>query len=71
MEKWFIRNKGIDFTKIAKDLRISEIIAKILVNRDIYDYEQIERFLNPTLDKLYAPNLMFDLVKGAEIIRRP
>lgn len=69
MEKWFIRNKGIDFTKIAKDLRISEIIAKILVNRDIYDYEQIERFLNPTLDKLYAPNLMFDLVKGAEIIR--
>jgi len=69
LEKWFIRNKGIDFTKIAKDLRISEIIAKILVNRDIYDYEQIERFLNPTLDKLYAPNLMFDLVKGAEIIR--
>lgn len=39
MEKWFIRNNGIDFTKIARDLKISEIISKILINREVYKYE--------------------------------
>ncbi len=68
MEKWFIRNKNINYSKIAKDLNINEIISKILVNRDIYDYDQINRFLYPDIDKLYPPSLMFDLVKGAKII---
>ena len=68
MEKWFIKNKNIDYSKIAKDLNISEIISKILVNRNIYDYDQIDRFINPNIDKLYSPILMFDLVKGAKII---
>ncbi|MGI6382089.1 MAG: single-stranded-DNA-specific exonuclease RecJ [Tissierellaceae bacterium] len=68
MEKWFIRNNGIDFTKIARDLKISEIISKILINREVYKYEDIDRFLNPDIDKLYPPSLMCDLVKGAQII---
>ncbi|MDR7869844.1 MAG: single-stranded-DNA-specific exonuclease RecJ [Tissierellaceae bacterium] len=69
MEKWFIKNKNINYSKIAKDLNISEIISKILVNRDIYDYDQIDRFLHPNIDKLYNPILMHDLEKGAKIIR--
>lgn len=68
MKKWFIRNKNIDYTKIAKDLNISEVISKILVNRDIFEYNQINRFLEPNIDKLHSPTLMFDLVKGAKII---
>lgn len=68
MEKWFIRNNKIDFTKIARDLNINEIISKILVNRDIYDYEQINRFLEPDIEKLYSPTRMYDLVKGGQII---
>ena len=68
MKKWFIRNKNINFSKIAKDLNISEIISKILVNRDIFEYDQINRFLEPNIDKLHSPTLMFDLVKGAKII---
>lgn len=68
MEKWFIRNRNIDYSKISKDLNISEIISKILVNRNIYDYDQIDRFLKPDVDRLYSPTLMYDLVKGANII---
>ena len=69
MEKWFIRNKNIDYSRISKDLNISEIISKILVNRNIYEYNQIDRFLNPDVDRLYSPTLMYDLVKGANIIQ--
>lgn len=68
MKKWFVRNKNIDYSKIAKDLNISEIVSKILVNRDIFEYSQISRFLEPNIDKLYSPDLMFDLAKGAKII---
>lgn len=68
MEKWFIRNKNINYSKIAKDLNISEIIAKILVNRDIYDYEKIDMFLNPDIDKMHSSTLMYDLAKGVNII---
>ena len=68
MEKWFIRNKNINYSKIAKDLNISEIQSKILVNRDIYDYEKIDMFMNPVIDKMYSSTFMYDLVKGANII---
>ena len=68
MEKWFIKNNNINYSKIAKELKISEIISKILVNRNLYDYDQINRFLQPDIEKLYSPTLMFDLVKGANII---
>lgn len=69
MEKWFIRNNGIDFRKIAKELDISPIISKILVNREIYEQNSIDRFLNIKLDKLYSPSLMKDLVKAGNILR--
>ncbi|MEW8973344.1 MAG: single-stranded-DNA-specific exonuclease RecJ [Tissierellaceae bacterium] len=69
MEKWFIRNNGIDFRKIAKELDINPIISKILVNREIYEQNSIDRFLNIKLDKLYSPSLMKDLVKAGNILR--
>ena len=69
MEKWFIKNKGIDHRKIANDLNISNFISKLLVNRDIKDYKLIDSFINPQLDKLHKPSLMKDLSKGVDIIR--
>lgn len=69
MEKWFIKNKNIDYSKIARNLNISELIAKILINRDIVKNKEIEMFLSPELDKLYPGKLMKDLEKGANIIK--
>lgn len=68
MEKWFIRNKGGDIKKISEKFGISPIVSKILVNRDINDPEDIERFLDPKLDRLYPPKLMLNLVESANII---
>lgn len=69
MEKWFVINKNIDYSKISRDLQINEIVSKILVNRDIWKYDDIETFLNPLPSKLYSPSLMMDLEKGAKILR--
>lgn len=69
MEKWFIKNKAADYKKIARDFRISEFLSKLLVNRDIIDYKLIDSFIFPNLDRLHNPNLMKDLLKGADIIK--
>lgn len=69
MEKWYIKNKSADYRKIARDFKISEFLSKLLVNRDIIDFELIDSFIFPNLNKLHNPNLMKDLSKGADIIR--
>ena len=68
LEKWLIRNKKSNYTEIAKQLGISEIITKLLINRDVVDKESIDSFLNPQIDKLVSPLLMKDLDLGANII---
>lgn len=47
--------------KISSKFNISNLLAKILVNRDIVDDEQIEVFLNPTRNNFYNPFLMPDM----------
>ena len=69
MAKWFIKNNGIDPLKTAKDLGINEIISKILINRDIIHYKDIELFLNPKLERLHSSSLMADLELGANILK--
>lgn len=68
MEKWFIKNKKFDFKKISEKFGISAILAKLLVNRDIFKKNDIEIFLDPTMEKLSNPDCMKDLRKGSDII---
>lgn len=69
MEKWFIKNNGIDPIKMSKELDISEIISKILINRDLTNKDDIEKFLEPKLEKLNSPSLMADVELAANIIK--
>jgi single-stranded-DNA-specific exonuclease len=68
LEKWFIRNKKYDYKEIASEFEISEIVAKLLINRDIYEKKDIELFLNPQFDRLNSAELMKDLLKASDII---
>lgn len=68
MEKWFVRNKNIDYNKIAKDIGISRIISKILVNREIFLKDSIEMFLNSTLNDFHSPYNMNDIEKAGRLI---
>ena len=48
--------------------RIHPIVAKLLVQRKILDYESAEEFLNPSEKQLYDPFLMADLDIAVDII---
>ncbi len=50
------------------EMGISEIVAKLLVNRDIFIKRDIELFLNPDLNYLSNPELMKDMTKAADIL---
>lgn len=56
--RWTIFNK--DYSHLT-DLNIDERILKVLVNRDINTKEDIEMFLNPSLEKFHDPFLMKDM----------
>lgn len=47
--------------EISNKFNISKLLAKILVNRDIDEDEEIKIFLNPTRNDFYDPFLMPDM----------
>ncbi|WP_032122019.1 single-stranded-DNA-specific exonuclease RecJ [Clostridium amazonitimonense] len=69
MKKWYIKNKKIDYKIISQRFGISEIISKLLVNRDIVEDNLLKNFIHPSLENLHNPRLMQDLEKAAQIIK--
>jgi len=69
LEKWFIQTKKADFHQIGKNYGIDPVIARIIRNRDIVHEDEIQMFLNGTLQNLHSPWLMKDMEKAVLIIR--
>lgn len=68
-EIWMLQTKKADFGKIAERFRIDPVTARIIRNRGIEGEENINRYLNGTLDTLYNPGLMKDMAKAAAILK--
>lgn len=58
MEKWFVQNKRADFAGIADTLHCSQVLARILRNRDLLETEEMEVFLHGGLENLHSPWLL-------------
>lgn len=70
METWSLINKKADISKLAKDLNISTITAKLLVNRNLSDFDSANKFLNTDLKDLRDPRGLKDMDKGVQILKR-
>lgn len=69
MGNWFIAAKKADFQKIAETFQISPVLARLIRNRDVEGMEAVRKYLYGTKADLYAPQLMTDMEKAAEIIK--
>ncbi len=69
IKKWLYSkfdNKKIE--EVANQNGISELMAKILLNRSFEDKDEIDDFLHPKIDKLYDPFLMNDMQVAVDTI---
>ncbi len=69
-KKWLLRNTSKDIKTLAKNSGVSEVIAKILINRGFNNEIDIKKFMRASIDDLYDPFLMKDMEKATEIIVR-
>jgi len=68
-KKWLIRNTSRDISSLAKKSGVSEVVAKILVNRGFHNEIEIKKFMRASIEDLYDPFLMKDMEKATEIIK--
>ena len=69
MEKWMVRNIKFNTAKLAEDLGVSEVVAKLLVNRDIYKLDTAKEFLDSSIDNLYNGLDMLGMSGAVELMK--
>lgn len=69
-EKWVVRSKKADFHTMMKKHGIGEVIARILVNRDIVEERDINLYLKAELENLNDPAKMKDIDKACNLLQK-
>ncbi len=68
-KKWEFYNSDEEKIKeISAKFNVSELLATVLVNRNIVEDQEIELFLNPTRNDFHDPYLMPDMKKAVDRI---
>lgn len=69
MEKWVVSAKKADFQKIAMDFQIDPVVARLIRNRDVVEYDEIEAYLHGDLNTLHDPMRLKDMEKALKLIK--
>ena len=65
--KWMVYSKRADFGAISARFSVSPMLARILINRGLSE-DDIESYLNGTLDTLPSGALLPDMARSVEIL---
>lgn len=68
-ERWFIKNRKADYKSMSLKYGISELMSKLIINRDIFEDEIIKSYVTPEFNKLYNPREMKDLELAVNILK--
>jgi single-stranded-DNA-specific exonuclease len=68
MAKWMVYQKKEDFQAIARACGISQVLARLIRNRDVIGIEQTRRFLRGTLSDLHDSRLLQDMDRAVGIV---
>ena len=67
-ERWTVMAKRADFYGIGERFHIDPVIARIIRNRDVITEEDIEQYLNGTVESLADSRLLKDVEKAAKLL---
>ncbi|MGB0998826.1 MAG: single-stranded-DNA-specific exonuclease RecJ [Flavobacteriales bacterium] len=70
MKKWLLHQKqNSDLkTQFESDLNLHPIVAQLLINRNLESVDEAKAFLNPSLDQIHDPWLMYQMPKAVDCV---
>ena len=68
MAKWMVYQKKENFRAIADACGISQVLARLIRNRDVIGIDETHRFLYGTLSDLHDPRLLPDMEKAVSLL---
>lgn len=69
MKQWMFRKNGANLKMVADRYHISEIMAEVLVKRGLTDWEKMDYYLYPNVDKMHDGGKMKDMQRTVGILR--
>ena len=68
MSKWILQRKSADYATLSRKLNVDPVIVRLMVNRGLTTYEEMEEYLHPTLNNLPDPHLFADMDLACELL---
>ncbi len=68
-QTWVVKNKKADFAQICKEHQITEVTARLLVNRGLNTKEERDAFLHPSLSALIDPKQLKNAMTAADMLK--
>lgn len=68
MSKWILQRKSADYATLSSKLNVDPVIVRLMVNRGLSTYEEMEEYLHPTLNNLPDPHLFADMDLACELL---
>ena len=68
-EKWLLKNRKADLKAMSQKYGISQLLCKLIVNREINDENLINSYINPVTENLHSPYSMKDINTAVNIIK--
>jgi len=65
---WKVYSKKADFKAIGEKYNIDQVTARIMRNRDVCTDQEIDMYLNGSVEQMHNPRLMKDLEKTVTIL---
>ncbi len=69
-QKWMIKNKIGPVNSIMEQFGVSEMTARLLINRNLENKDDIKDYLYPTYEHLNSPMLLKDMDTACDILHR-
>lgn len=66
--KWRVMSRRADFTAIGQQFGIDPVVARVIVNRGVTDKKGINMYLRGNAADMHDPELMKDMIIGAELL---
>ncbi|SDH98680.1 single-stranded-DNA-specific exonuclease [Pseudobutyrivibrio sp. 49] len=68
MSKWILQRKAADYAGLSTKLGVDPVLVRLMVNRGLSTYEEMEEYLHPTLNNFPDPHLFADMDLACELL---